>query len=367
VNKLIPQRVYARTLRAHLPREAFEPDPSKLYLLVINLLILSFGWAMGSQLAHWPTQWLWLYLPFALIMANSVTVLAFLSHDLMHGSVIRNYRLASKLAVVTQSVLWMPPTLWKIVHNRVHHNRTNMIGDPDRNYFLHQPNTFGKGVQSLLFPSSKQALPWLVFGMLTMWGMYAFRNLLSALFWKGRSAELAPATFTVTQRERLAIAGELAVIIVIHLLILSSLSFNLLQIALAYLLPLSFGYAGMMAYIFTNHLLSPATAINDPLANSLSLKLPMCMDVLHVHFSYHAEHHIFPGLNSDYYPLVRELLSQYYGDRMGYLVSGAEAWKMLLSTPRQYLDNITLVSRSGKEQAPCHLIFDMEKSRLPTK
>lgn len=366
MKQLIHQSVYAKTLRAHLPREAHESDPSKVYLLVINLLILVLGWVMGAQLSHWPTQWLWLYLPFGLIMANSVIALAFLSHDMMHGGIIRNYRLATRLAIVTQSVLWMPPTLWKIVHNRVHHNQTNMLGDPDRNYYFHQPNTIGKKVQSLLFPSSEQPLPWLVFGMLTMWGMYAFRNLASALIWKGRAAEMAPATFSVTQRERFTIAGELAIIIVIHISILSLLSFNLLQVTLAYILPLSLGYAGMMAYIFTGHLVSPAMETNDPLLNSISMKLPRILDALHLNFSYHAEHHVFPGLNSDYYPMARELLAQFYGDRMGYLVTGAEVWKMLLATPRQYLNTITLVNESGEKQAPCHLADAMEKAPLPS-
>jgi fatty acid desaturase len=321
---------------------------------------------MGSHLAQWPTQWLWLYLPFALIMANSVTVLAFLSHDMMHGSVIRNYRLATKLAIVSQSVLWMPPTLWKIVHNRVHHAQTNMAGDPDRNYFLQEPNTIGKRVQSLLFPSSEQTLPWLVFGMLTMWAMYAFRNILSALIWKNCSDDLAPASYSVSQRDRWAISGELVVIISIHLCLLAFLSFNVLQIALAYFLPLTLGYAGMMAYIFTGHLVSAAVETNDPLLNSLSMKLPKFMDVLHVHFSYHAEHHIFPGLNSDYYPEVRELLRQHFSERMGYLVTGVEAWRMLLSTPRQYLNNITLVSHNGEKLARCHLTVDIEEAPLPS-
>jgi fatty acid desaturase len=200
--------------------------------------------------------------------------------------------------------------------------------------------------------------------MLTMWGMYAFRNLISALIWKGRCPGLAPATFTVTQRERLAIAGELAIIMVIHLGVLALLSFNLLQVTIAYVLPLSLGYAGMMAYIFTGHLVSPALETNDPLLNSISMRLPKIMDALHVHFSYHAEHHVFPGLNSDYYPMVRELLGQHYGDRMGYLVTGAEVWRMLLSTPRQYLNNITLVSRTGDDQAACHLAVDIEKAPL---
>jgi len=353
---LIPQSVYVKKLRSHLPKEAFEPEPSKLHLLIINLLILGVGWGIGAQLQHWPTQWLWLYLPFALVMANSVVVLAFASHDLMHGSVTRNHKLAYWLSLISQTILWMPPTLWKIIHNRIHHNNTNLPEDLDRNYYFDQPNTLGRRLQALLFPSSEVALPWLVIGMMTLWGFYALRSILSALVWGGQAGALAPAMFRVSTKERWAIARELAFMVALHLGVLAWLSFNPLQIALAYVLPISLGYAGMIAYIYTNHLVSPVTEINDPLANSLSLKVPKLVDLLHINFSYHAEHHIFPGLNSDYYPMVRELLRQHYSDRMGYIVNAGDAWKMLLSTPRYYLNAVTLTDKKGQQQIPCHLI-----------
>lgn len=356
MDKLIPQSVYAKRLRSQLPQAAFDPDPSKLYLLLINVLILGLGWQMGSQLHRWPVQWLWLYLPFAIIMANSVMVLAFASHDLMHGSVTRNHKLTYLLAVFTQTPLWMPPTLWTTIHNRIHHAKTNLPEDPDRNYYFQEPDSIGKRIQSLLFPSSEVALPCWAIGMLTVWGIYALRNILSVLIWNGRSSALTPATITVTQKARWAIAREWMLMLILHFGILAWLSFDPLQIALAYVLPISLGYAGMIAYIYTNHLVSPITEINDPLANSLSLRMPKFVDLLHVHFSHHAEHHIFPGLNSDYYPMVRELLRQDYSDRMGYVVDPLTAWKLLLSTPRLYLDEVTLTDRQGQSRTSCHLI-----------
>jgi fatty acid desaturase len=47
------------------------------------------------------------------------------------------------------------------------------------------------------------------------------------------------------------------------------------------------------------------------------------------------EHHIFPGLNSSYYPQLRRLLQEHYGDRYQ-LLPGSEAWRLLLATPRHY-------------------------------
>lgn len=355
MDSLIHQRDYAKRLRPELPPEAFDPDPSKLYILLINVAILGCGWGLGAQLHTWPVQWLWLYLPFALVMANSVTVLAFGSHDLQHGSVIRKRRLAHYLAIILQTPLWMSATLWRIVHNRIHHNQTNQPGDPDRNYYFQEPNTIGKRVQAWLFPSAHMTRPWLALSLLSTWGFYVLRHTLSVLIWNGQNGALSTATFRVTPEERRAIAGELALMAGLHLGVLAWLSFDPLQVAIAYVLPLALGHAGMMAYIYTNHLVSPITEINDPLVNSLSLRVPKLFDVLHLHFSHHAEHHIFPGLNSDYYPLVRELLSKHYPDRTAYVVDAAEAWKMLLSTPCLYLDAVTLTDWQGNARSPCHL------------
>ncbi len=48
MNGLIHQSAYAKSLRAELPKAAFAPDLSKLYLLVINLAILGCGWGIGA-------------------------------------------------------------------------------------------------------------------------------------------------------------------------------------------------------------------------------------------------------------------------------------------------------------------------------
>jgi fatty acid desaturase len=86
---------------------------------------------------------------------------------------------------------------------------------------------------------------------------------------------------------------------------------------------------------------------NDPLANSVSLLLPAGFDILHLNFSHHVEHHIFPGMNTNFYPMLRHILLERYPDRYQSL-SGAEAWHRLLTTPRYYRDHRTIVSWSGE-------------------
>ncbi len=352
--KLIPQAEYAKTLRPLLPAEAFLPDPSKLVILLINLAILMLGWAIAARLDRWSIYLLWLYLPLAVVMANSVTVLLFSSHELMHGSVIRNSRLVRVMGLLGLAIGWTPPTLWKAVHNREHHNKTNSLSDPDRNYLYEQPKTFGKWSQNVLVPSCEVNPIGLTVGMATAWGVHTFRNLTSVLLFNRESVDYVPAAFTVSTKERLAIAREFFVILMIHLSILAYLQFDMLKLTLAYFLPLGLGYAGTIFYIYTNHMICRMTSVNDPLINSVSLRVPKIIDKLHLNFSYHTEHHIFPGMNSDYYPMVRELLKIHYPERFNLLDAG-EAWRLLMQTPRHYKNVNTFINWSGEKSVPCPL------------
>ena len=96
------------------------------------------------------------------------------------------------------------------------------------------------------------------------------------------------------------------------------------------------------------------TSVNDPLINSISLRVPKIFDVLHFNFSYHTEHHIFPGLNSDYYPKVQELLKSHYPDRYNLLDAG-EAWRLLMTTSRHYQDENTFTNWTGDRSMTCPL------------
>lgn len=352
--KLIPQAEYAKKLRPLLPAEAFLPNPSKLAILFINLAILMLGWAIAAGLERWPMYLLWFYLPLSVVMGNSVTVLLFSSHDLMHGSVIRNSRLVRVIGLLGLAIKWMPPTLWKAVHNREHHNKTNSLADPDRNYLYEQPKTWGKGIQHLFVPSCEVSPIGLTVGMATAWGVHQFRNLTSVLLFNRESVDYVPASFKVSPKERLAIAFEFFLILMIHLSILAYLQFDMLKLVLAYFLPLGLGYAGAIFYIYTNHMICRMTSVNDPLINSVSLRVPKIIDKLHLNFSYHTEHHIFPGMNSDYYPMVRGLLKIHYPERFNLLDAG-EAWRLLMQTPRHYKNENTFINWSGEKSVTCPL------------
>ena len=70
-----------------------------------------------------------------------------------------------------------------------------------------------------------------------------------------------------------------------------------------YVIPASACSVINMAYIHTNHQLSPRVAINDPLIASLSVVSPRFIQWFHGNFGYHVEHHIFPSMSVKFAPL----------------------------------------------------------------
>jgi fatty acid desaturase len=354
--ELVPHTEYAQKLRPLLPPEAFQPDFNKVWLLLINVLILISGWAIASYLDRWSVYYLWLFIPIAIVMGNSITVLGFSSHGMMHNSAIQNPKLRQFLSLLGFTMLWMPPTLWKAVHNREHHYKTNSEQDPDRNYTFTQANSWGKWFQNLLLPSSEVNPILLVLGMMHVWGLYTFRHLSSVLLfdngWNPRKANYPVATFSVSNKDRQLIVAELLLIMGFHGAVLASLQFSPIKVLLGYFLPIWIGYAIAIFYIYTNHLLCPMTETNDALVNSLSIRVPKICDALHINFSYHTEHHIFPSLNPDYYPLVQQLLIAHYPERFN-LVDASRAWQLMRETPRHYLDAYTLTDWTGSKAIPC--------------
>jgi fatty acid desaturase len=102
------------------------------------------------------------------------------------------------------------------------------------------------------------------------------------------------------------------------------------------------------------------TETNDVLINSLSIRVPKIFDVLHINFSYHTEHHIFPGMNPDYYPLVRELLLTHYPEKFN-LIDASKAWELMLKTPRHYLNENTFTDWSGTKLVACPNLNNKQK------
>jgi fatty acid desaturase len=190
--------------------------------------------------------------------------------------------------------------------------------------------------------------------MTSTWGLHNFKNLTSIVLFNNGATRYPVFSFQVSAKERRFIAMELAGIAAIHASIIGFIGLRPEPLLLGYFLPIWIGYSIVMAYIYTNHMACRMTDVNDPLINSISLKVPKILDTLHCNFSHHTEHHIFPGMNSDYYPEVQKLLLELYPERFN-LLDARQAWKLLMQTPRYYLNANTFTNICGESIEPCPL------------
>lgn len=326
---------YARELRPLLPDATFAPATSRvLWLPVHAAIIAACAWAIATGAV--PT-YLWPLV--SIVIGVSLAGITFLGHETLHGAVVKG-RLAVRV------VGWfgflpftVSPQLWMAWHNRVHHNHCGKEGtDPDMYPTMHEYRTqraarimadhFGVGRRrllgfaSLLFGFTGQSTQMLLTarkrGFLTP-RLHRRAILESALGW--------------------AFWGAVAVIV------------GFVPFVFVYLLPLVVANTIVMAFIMTNHNLSPLTAINDPLVNSLSVSLPRPLEWLTLDFGYHTEHHLFPTASTRHGRAIRDVVVARYPERYQTLPLGT-AMRQLYNTARVYADDTTLIDPQSGNTFP---------------
>jgi fatty acid desaturase len=309
---------YVKSLRPNLPPDAFRPDP-RGYLRIglhFGISIAGFVALRASPHAWWPL--------IGLVIANSAAALPFLGHDLSHRTIVTHRYLLYPTELVLWSLLFVPVTLWRRLHN-AHHVHVNSYGDPDRAYLTSDRGLSPIVTAALLYPNRiTRYNPLCALHFLA----YPLRHGIAALFFSG-SPSFVAANPVSSVRDKITILLEILFVVAVQGLI-------------AYFVHGAYLWAsvvpGLMAsavsswYFFTNHRLQQFHNSDDVLASTTSVTVPRICDFLHSNFSYHTEHHLFPAMNSKYYPMVSMLLQAHFPDRY-HRVPMAAAWSKLWRNP----------------------------------
>ncbi|MEZ4364774.1 MAG: fatty acid desaturase [Kofleriaceae bacterium] len=326
---------YVRELQGSLPTKTFGPATSRLWWLPAHAaVIVALSWALATD--HLP-GWAW---PLAsLIIGCAFAGVTFLGHELLHGGVIHGKTAIRFLGWWCMVPFTLSPQLWMAWHNRVHHNHCGQPGiDPDMYPTLEEYRTqprarimadyFGLGRRRLMSMAS------LLFG---------FTGQSTQMLFTARARGfLTPRLFRRALVESaLGWALWIAVAVVV----------GPLAFVFVYLLPLVVANTIVMAFIMTNHNLSPLTAVNDPLVNSLSVTLPRPLEWLTLRFGYHTEHHLFPALSTRYGPRIREALRARWPERYQSMPMG-RALRRIYQTARVYADDTTLIDPPSGQTWP---------------
>jgi len=328
-----PASYYVHQLRQELVGKLSTPAAARLLWLPVHVSIVIAGTvALARGWLSWP-----LALATSLLIGLAFGGLMFLGHETMHGAVLRGRwrRAKSVVGFLCFAPLVLSPRLWSVWHNRTHHSSSNRLDvDPDMYPSLDRY----RASRAVRFATDNFAL-----------GGRRWRGLLSLVVgFSGQSLHMliaARAQLGMSKRDhRVAIAEfTLAVALWIGVAIMA----GAWTMVLAFVVPVMIANVVVMAFILTNHALSPATEVNDPLLGALSVTTPRWVEWLTLDFGYHVEHHLFPSTSGRQLRHVRAALVEAWPQRYQTMPLRL-ALAQLFNGGRVYQDSNTLVDpRSG--------------------
>lgn len=315
-------------IRRDLPARLFRPRPWRaLWAAPIVAVIAGGTWAVIAL----PLP-LWAAIPLAIVVGNTYASLLHFAHEVGHGATVRARWLQDVILALGLAIYWVEPSFWRAWHNRAHHGHTNEPdADPDSVGTLAAYHRAGGLHRRILLALSPSPGHWLS----AVYLFFTFNVHGQIVLWS--KSRVQPGFERIHRRRAglysLAIAGGY-----LALAVASGWRGAILGV----LVPTMFANLGVMSYIVTNHMLRPLSSARDSLTTSMSVTAPAVLDWLHFHFSHHVEHHLFPAMASDAYPLVRASLRRHAGDRY-FAPPLGRALAAIFRTPRLYGDPVTLV------------------------
>lgn len=322
---MIPLAGYVHQLRPELPPEVFRPARSRLWF--VPLFAAVAGLAITAIALGWVP---WFVVPaLSLVIGTAFAGLTFVAHEGMHGGIVRGKRAKHWLGLIGFLPFTLSPRLWAAWHDRVHHAKANLDGDPDM-------------YPTLAEYRASRAIR-IVVNAFSLGGRRWRGGLSLVLGFTVQSAhQLAAATSSgfLSARQRKFAIGETALGVAVWAVVAAVVGF--VPFLFVYVLPLVIANIIVMSFILTNHGLSPRVTVNDPLVSSLSVTVPSWVDWLTLRFGFHVEHHLFPAMSSRHAPAVRALLRVKWPERYQSMPLFSALGK-LHATARIYKDATTLV------------------------
>jgi len=301
--------------------------PAHVGVIVIAIIAIARGWVP------------WFALPLvSLAIGASFAGLTFVAHEALHGGIVQSKRWQYAIGWLGFLPFVVSPRLWIAWHNGAHHARANLPGDPDGYPTLEQY----RSRRSTRFSVDTFSL-----------GGRRIRGLLSLVL--GFTVQSADQLITAHRRGFLTAPQHARAIAdtVLGLAIWASVAalVGFVPFLFAFALPLLVANACVMAFILTNHSLSPRVDVNDPLASGLTVTTPRIVEWLTLGFGFHVEHHLFPAMSTRHAPRIQAAVRARWPERYRSM-SLAEALRRLYRGARVYKTATTLYDpRTGEEHA----------------
>lgn len=337
-DSLKSQAYYVSQIKGSLPKHIFKPVPQRLIWFFIHYAVIITCACFIVQSDSWVTGIL-----LSIVMGHSMGVTWFLGHEMAHGCIVKNKTLIVILSSICFAHWGLYAKAWISWHNRKHHHATqHPYKDPDcygKKYAKHAEMA---KIEKFL-PGSGSWLSYTYF----FW-VYSFYTYY--VVW------IQPRIFANTKEK---VESRLFFILVYAAWITAAVLLHPLGIIYLFLIPLMMSNFVMMAYSATNHFINPLTEeTNDPLVNSLTVDTNWFFNFLHLNFSYHVEHHLFPYMSPKYAPLVARVLKEKFPEKYHHMPHW-KALKLYYQCPSFYHDDVTLLNLKTKERYPTIVLEDL--------
>lgn len=321
---LYPRAHYVAELRPEIPESAYAPARSRMLLIPIYLAVVVLGiCAIGL---HWVPMYVWPIL--SVVIGVGFACQTFITHEGLHGGITRNKLVQNLQAYLGFAPFLLAPRIWVAWHNQTHHAITNQPGDPDAFPTIEEYKTqTGARIAVDHFavgPNRLRGIWTMAFGFV-MQAAHQTHSIKKFKYASGFGAVLAYI--------------ETAAMIGLWVALLVMIGF--VPWLFAFLIPHMVANAIVIAFILTNHSLSPYIPINDPLITGLSVTVPKIVDRLTLNFGYHTEHHLFPAMSSRHAPLIKKLCIEHWPERYQAMPLST-ALLEINRTARVYKDAVTL-------------------------
>jgi fatty acid desaturase len=329
---LMRRSTYVRELRPHLAPEIFEPAGSRLAFVPGHLAVIAI--ATCAIAGGWVP---YLLVPLlSLVIGTSFAGLTFMAHEAIHGGIVRGRTARWIVGWLGFLPFTLSPRLWAAWHDRVHHANANLSEDPDMYPTLAEYHASSR-IRFLIDAFSLGGRRWR--GALSLILGFTVQSAHQLCVARERGF-LAPRAFRIAIAETMAGVATWAVVAVLV---------GFVPFLFVFVLPLLVANAIVMAFVLTNHNLSPRVEIDDPLVSGLSVTAPRWIEWITLKFGYHVEHHLFPAMSSRHAGAVRDLLRARWPTRYQSMPLHT-AMRELHRTARVYKDATTLVDpRTGCE------------------
>ncbi|HET9989703.1 MAG TPA: fatty acid desaturase [Kofleriaceae bacterium] len=318
---IYPRSKYVHELRSEMTPAMFAPSRARLALVPLYVALIAV--AAVAIARHWVP---WPVVPaISLGIGCCFALLTFVGHEALHGGMTANKRIQHLVGLVTFMPFLISPRLWSAWHNETHHANTNLAHDPDAyptldEYRASATKRFAVDAFSL--------------------GGRRWRGGLSMILgFTVQSANQLRSGPYLSRSERRAAAAETALGVAVWLTVAFLVGF--VPFLFVYVLPLLVANVCVMAFILTNHSLSPRLEINDPLVGGLTVTTSRFIQWITLGFGFHVEHHLFPAMSSRHAPALRELVLEHWPERYQSMSLG-HALSQLHRTARVYKDATTL-------------------------